>query len=188
MSDDILLPSWRPGPTRDALLSFLDRCRAVPVTDRVAYLDNDGTLWCERPTYVQQDFFVQALRRRVAQDGGLAERPEFVALLAGDLEQIAELGLPRVAIALAGMFEGQTPEEFAAEVRSFAATATNPTLGRPLRGTVYQPMLELIGALRDLDFTVGIVTGGGTESTTAPGSPGASTLLVTPVPHVTRTG
>ena len=42
------LPSWRAGPTRDAIVAFLDRASHVPVADRVAYLDNDGTMWCEK--------------------------------------------------------------------------------------------------------------------------------------------
>ena len=37
------------------------RGRDRPVEDRVACFDNDGTLWCERPTYVQFDFFVDVL-------------------------------------------------------------------------------------------------------------------------------
>ena len=60
------LPSWRPGGTRDALEAFLAAAEGVPVVDRVAYFDNDGTLWCERPSYVQLDFFLDALRKRVA--------------------------------------------------------------------------------------------------------------------------
>ena len=43
------------------------------------------------------------------------------------------------------------------------ATASHPTLDRPLRTTVYQPMLELMAELRGLGFAVSIVTGGGTE-------------------------
>jgi hypothetical protein len=59
------LPSWRPGSTRDALEAFLAAAEEVPVVDRVAYFDNDGTLWCERPSYVQLDFFLDALRKHV---------------------------------------------------------------------------------------------------------------------------
>ena len=43
------------------------------------------------------------------------------------------------------------------------AGATHSTLQRPLRTNIYQPMLELIDELRRLDFTVSVVTGGGTE-------------------------
>lgn len=163
MTSRTTLPSWRPGAVRDALLEFLDAARSVPEADRVAYFDNDGTLWCERPTYVQVEFFSAALRRRVGDDPSIGERPEFAAVLSGDPNRVGELGLGRIALALAGLFEGFTPEEFAAEARAFMATATHPTLGRPMGATVYQPMLELIGELRRLDFTVGIVTGGGTE-------------------------
>ena len=49
------LPSWRSGATRDAILAFLDDLDHVPVEERVAYVDNDGTMWCEKPTYVQFD-------------------------------------------------------------------------------------------------------------------------------------
>ena len=47
-----------------SLEAFLVAAEEVPVVDRVAYFDNDGTLWCERPSYVQLDFFLDALRRR----------------------------------------------------------------------------------------------------------------------------
>jgi hypothetical protein len=40
----MVLPSWRHGATRQALLTFLDEADGVPVERRVAYFDNDGTL------------------------------------------------------------------------------------------------------------------------------------------------
>jgi hypothetical protein len=162
MAED-LLPSWRPGPAREALVAFLDAVLEVPVEERVACFDNDGTLWCERPTYVQFDFFVDALKTAVHADPSIAGAPEFAALLAGDQTALGELGLERIALALTSLFEGITPEEFTRRVRAFMATAVHPTLGRPLRSNVYQPMLELIDALRRSDVSVTIVSGGGTE-------------------------
>jgi hypothetical protein len=162
-SIDALLPSWRPGLVRDALIGFLDALEEVPAVDRVALFDNDGTLWCERPSYVQLDFFIDALRRHVAADSSIGERDEFAALLSGDKAAIAAIGLERIGVALAGLFGGLTPQEFTAQVRVFMAGATHAALGRPLRSVTYQPMLELLDELRRRDFTVGIVTGGGTE-------------------------
>jgi phosphoglycolate phosphatase-like HAD superfamily hydrolase len=158
-----LLPSWRPGPVRDALVSFLDAADGVAVVDRVAFFDNDGTLWCERPSYVQLDFFIDALRRHVADNPAGGERAEFAALLSGDKAAIAAIGLERIAVALADLFDGLTPQEFTARVRTFIASATHHPSGRPLRSVTYQPMLELLAELRRRDFTIGIVTGGGTE-------------------------
>jgi phosphoserine phosphatase len=157
------LPSWRPGATRNALVSFLDGSGDVPIDERVAYLDNDGTIWCEKPSYVQLDFFVDALKQRVADDASLARRPEFAAVLSGDMAEIGKIGLTQVAGALAALFDGQTPEEFGAAVDDFLGRYRHPTLGVPVEQVVYQPMSELLDELRRLDFTVGIITGGGTE-------------------------
>lgn len=160
----MILPSWRPGETREAIVAFLDRSvGAVPVDERVAYLDNDGTMWCERPSYVQLDFFVDALTQRTEEDASLADRPEFAAVLSGDMAAVGEIGLARVAGALAALFDGQTPEEFAGAVDDFLDRYRHPTLGVPASGVIYQPMLELLEELRAREFTIGIITGGGTE-------------------------
>jgi phosphoglycolate phosphatase-like HAD superfamily hydrolase len=161
--DPHLLPSWRPGTGRDAVTGFLDAATEVAPRDRVACFDNDGTLWCERPNYVQLDFFIDALRARTVEDPDAASTPEFAALLTGDRAAVGELGLPRIARALVGLFEGVTPEAFSNRVRDFLDRAIHPTLGVPVRATTYRPMLELVDALRRLDFTLCIVTGGGTE-------------------------
>jgi len=158
-----MLPSWRPGATRDAVVTFLDALGDVAPGDRVAMFDNDGTLWCERPTYPQFDFFVDRLAAAVGERPELAERPEYAAVLTGDQAAIGALGLARVALALLELFEGQTPAVYDASVRAFFDHAPHRSLGRPLRSMVYQPMLELLDALRQRDVDVFIVSGGGVE-------------------------
>jgi hypothetical protein len=160
---DQILPSWKPGPVRDAVVSFLDASISLPKEQRFACFDNDGTLWCERPSYVQLDFLIDALKTRVGEDPSIAEQAEFAALLGGDSKAMAEIGLERIAFALTGLFEGMAPKAFAARVRDFMGRGTHAALDRPLRTVVYQPMLELLAELRSRDFAVAIVTGGGTE-------------------------
>ncbi len=160
---DELLPSWRVGATRDRLISFLKQADQLPASERVAAFDNDGTLWCERPSYVQLDFMIDALGQAVAADPALADRTEYAALLTGDHEAVGEIGLDRIALALAELFTGLVPEEFNARAREFMQRARHRTLDVPLGRTVYQPMLELLEELRRREFTIFIVTGGGTE-------------------------
>src|ERR1022692_3607280 len=56
------LPSWNDGPTKKAVVQFVTKVtneRAsdfVPVAERLAVFDNDGTLWTEHPMYVQMAF------------------------------------------------------------------------------------------------------------------------------------
>lgn len=158
-----VLPSWRPGPTRDALLSFLASSRDLAEEDRVAVFDNDGTLWCEQPQFVQLGFFLHELATAVAQEPALGERPEYAAALAWDTRALGALGLERVGLALAELFAGQSPDAFAARARAYVEAAEHPTLSRRWRDAVYQPMLELLDALTAHGFSNFIVTGGGTE-------------------------
>ena len=158
-----LLPSWRPGATRDAVVAFLDAVTDVAPGERVAMFDNDGTLWCERPTYPQFDFFVDRLTAAVRERPELAARAEYAAVLTGDPAAIGALGLSRVALALLELFEGQTPAAYDASVQAFFDHAQHRSLGRPLRSMVYQPMLELLDALRERGVDVFIVSGGGVE-------------------------
>jgi phosphoglycolate phosphatase-like HAD superfamily hydrolase len=154
------LPSWRDGAVKHALLDFLVAARTVPVEERVAMFDNDGTLWCEKPQYLQLLFMLDQLRQAVALDPSLAAQPEFRALIEHDHAAQAAFGLERIALALLQLTIGIGPREFDDRVRGFVAAAVDPV---PLRRLRYRPMLELIAALRAESFSVFIVTGGGTE-------------------------
>lgn len=158
-----LLPSWRPGPAREEILSFLDLSAEIAPEHRLACLDNDGTLWVERPHYVQLEFLLHTLEARVRADPAVGTTPEFAALLSQDAAAVHDLGLPRIALALTGLFSGMTADGFGALVRDYMAAAAHPTLGRPLRSCVYAPMVELVAELGRRGFTVAVVTGGGTE-------------------------
>src|SRR5258705_10685218 len=56
------LPSWNDGATKSSILDFVARVTTqggsdfVPVDQRIATFDNDGTLWAEQPMYVQLSF------------------------------------------------------------------------------------------------------------------------------------
>ncbi len=62
------LPSWNDGASKRAILSFVARVTQgngpdfVPVPERVATFDNDGTLWSEQPIYIQLAFALERVR------------------------------------------------------------------------------------------------------------------------------
>src|SRR5688572_1521788 len=53
------LPSWNDGPAKRSIVAFVEKVTAergrnfVLPAERIAVFDNDGTLWCEQPTYFQ---------------------------------------------------------------------------------------------------------------------------------------
>jgi phosphoserine phosphatase len=134
------LASWNDGAARSAIIDFVERAaREVPPAERVAVFDNDGTLWCEKPAYIQELF----LKER------LAERPELM-----------EHGLIGAVLELDA---GRTPEEFTEIAETWFEGAEHPRFGVPFGRVTYQPMLELIALLREHGFHVFLVTGGGVE-------------------------
>jgi len=158
-----VLPSWREGATRTAILTFFDQVDQIPPHERVAVFDNDGTMWAEKPNYTQIEFWLAELRTALAKDASLADRPEFKAVLDGDAATLHELGIEQIAGAFLDLHTGITPESFGAKVADFFANFRHPERGVHLREARYQPMLELKEALEARGFDFYIVTGGGSE-------------------------
>jgi len=163
MESDMRLPSWKPGPTRTALLEFIAAADTLPVEERVAVFDNDGTLWCEKPAYPQLLFMLDELSRAVGVDPSLAERDEYRAMIDHDQAAQAEIGLERIAYALLELCAGIGPEEFDDRVTAFFERSRHPDRRVSYLEMRYRPMLELVDELRAHDFDVFIVTGGGAE-------------------------
>jgi hypothetical protein len=157
------LPSWCQGATRDAIEIFLDAAEMLPIEQRVAVFDVDGTLWCERPRSPMIEFLLAELRRVSADKPGLAERPEHRAALEQDRTAIGQLGPVNVVLALIEQHAGITPEAYQTLVRQHASTARHPDRGVTLSQMRYRPMLELIGELRARHFSVYLATGPGVE-------------------------
>jgi phosphoserine phosphatase len=135
----------------------------VPPAARIAVFDNDGTLWCERPTYPQAFFILERLRVVAAADPELAARPVVQALLRGDLRAALAVGAEPLADVVVSMHAGLTADEFTAAASAWFDRAVHPRFGVSFRALTFRPMLELIDLLRSADFRVHVVTGGGVE-------------------------
>ncbi|KIU17963.1 HAD family hydrolase [Mycolicibacterium llatzerense] len=173
-----MLESWNDGPTKAAIVDFVGRVTTdgpdyVAPQDRVAVFDNDGTLWCEKPAYIQLDFLVRRLAEQVAADPALADRKPYAAAASGDLAwfgaavtkhyQGDDSDLKVLGAAMLSAHSGITVEEHAARVTAFFADAPHPTLGRPYTACGYLPMIELLRYLEASGFTCYIASGGGRD-------------------------
>jgi phosphoglycolate phosphatase-like HAD superfamily hydrolase len=169
-----VLPSWREGPTREALLAFVDAVSdgpdAVPPEERVAVFDNDGTLWTEKPMPTQLHYVVEQWAAAARADPSLAERQPYKAVVERDLGWLGgaidkhyagdDSDLKVMIGALLGVTAHKSAEEYHAAVAEFYATAQHQTLQRPYSAAVYQPMVELLRHLEDKGFASYIVSGG----------------------------
>src|SRR5688572_1351544 len=62
------LPSWRDTAPKKAIQTFVEQVTKagspdfVPVPERIAVFDNDGTLWAEQPLYFQFLFVIDRVK------------------------------------------------------------------------------------------------------------------------------
>jgi phosphoserine phosphatase len=168
------LASWRDGPARRAIEEFVASVSGgpdeVPVAERIAVFDNDGTLWTEKPMPTQLHYVVQQWRAAAEADPALAERQPYRAAVTGDLSWLGDAidrhyegddsGLQTIIGALTGLTAGMSVEEYAQSVGAFYRTAQHLTLDRPYLDAVYQPMVELLRYLEAHGFTCYLVSGG----------------------------
>ncbi len=167
--DEQVLPSWNDGPAKKAILAFVRQVTTegsddyLPLADRVAVFDNDGTLWPENPLPFQLMFVLDELRRLAPQHPEWQQNSSIQAALRGDAEAIQADLMPALQELLAATHAGLTTEEFDRRVRDWLATAKHPRFGRHYHQTVYQPMLELLDLLRAKGFRAFIVSGGGAD-------------------------
>jgi phosphoglycolate phosphatase-like HAD superfamily hydrolase len=173
------LSTWRDGPAKESILAFVkattgaDGSEPVPVEERVAVFDNDGTLWCEKPVPIQMDFILRRLVEMVEGDPALCDRQPFKAAVERDhgwfdtvmTEHYAgdDHNVETLAGGVLAAHAGVSVEDFERRADDFLRSAQHPTLGRPYLGTAYAPMVDLLALLAENGFANYIVSGGGRD-------------------------
>ena len=163
------LPSWNDGAAKQSIVSFVERVTKpggldfVPVPERIATFDNDGTLWAEQPFYFQLAFALDRVKALAPQHPEWKDEEPFRSLLRGDLKSALAGGEPAILQIVMATHAGMTTEQFETIVSDWTATAKHPKSARLYTEMVYQPMLEVLTYLRTNGFKTFIVSGGGVE-------------------------
>ena len=163
------LSSWYDGDAKQSIIEFVSKATKqgssdfVPVEERVATFDNDGTLWTEQPVYFQLLFAIDRVKALAPQHPEWKEKEPFASLLKGDTKAALAGGEHAILEIVMATHAGNTTAEFKKIVEDWLATAKHPVTKRPYTEMVYQPMLELLAYLRANGFKTFIVSGGGIE-------------------------
>ena len=137
----------------------------IPVEDRIAVFDMDGTLCGELfPEYIEY----LLLEYRCLDD------PEYKDIASDELREVANLiresgreyKTPAVdhfdlvhGKAQAKAFEGLTPDEFIAYVKAFLKREAQGFEGLTYANSIYKPMIEVVAYLQKNNFKTYIVSG-----------------------------
>jgi hypothetical protein len=81
------LPSWSDSAPKKAIVAFVEKVTKsgspdfIPVAERIAVFDNDGTLWSEQPMYFQLLFALDRVKALAPQHPEWKEKDPFASLL-----------------------------------------------------------------------------------------------------------
>ncbi len=168
MSNDPL-PSWNHGATKQAILDFVAAVtkdggdRFVPIADRIATFDNDGTLWVEQPNYTQGFFAFDQIKTMAADHPEWKTEQPYAAILASDQQAMSKFTEHDLAAIIAATHFGMTTDQFDVDAKAWLETAKHPKFDQRFVECVYQPQLELLDYLRANAFQTFIVSGGGID-------------------------
>ncbi len=163
------LASWNDVASKRAILDFVKKVASegspdfVPVAERIAVFDNDGTLWSEQPMYFQLAFALDRVKALAPKHPEWKTTQPFKGVLEGDMKAALAGGERSLMAIMAATHAGMTTDEFSAAVTDWLATSQHPRFKRPYSDLVFQPMLEVLDHLRANGFKTYIVSGGGVE-------------------------
>jgi hypothetical protein len=160
------LPSWNDTAPKKSIIAFVERVTKeggpdfVPVGDRIATFDNDGTLWLEYPMYTQIDFAIDRVKQLAQQHPEWKKRQPFKGILDGDMKAAMATGEKGLYQILTATSTGMTSADFEKTVSDWLAQARDKRFNHLYTELTYQPMLELLTYLRANGFKTFIVSGG----------------------------
>ena len=108
----------------------------MPVEERVAVFDNDGTLWCEKPMPIQLDFILRRLAEMAEADPTLRDRQPWKAAHERDYAWLARLmaehyagddtNVKTLGAGVVAAFANITVDEFEADSDAFLHSTAIP--------------------------------------------------------------
>ena len=173
------LASWNDGAAKSAILDFVSRVTTTGNPDfaspaeRIATFDNDGTLWLEKPMYIQLQHGLRVIGKFAAEKPEVRERQPFKAVCEKDMAWFGEVeadyasgdstGVYTLVKGLTEALEGLTVEQFETDALEFLSTAQDARFKKPYKQLTYGPMVELVHYLQDDGFQVFLASGGGRD-------------------------
>ena len=170
ISAEEYLSLWNEeAPARQQLTAYMEAITKegspdfIPVEDRIAVFDFDGTLFCETdPNYFDYTLLVY----RVLEDPEYKDKAsEFEKMVANKIVDQNTNGTKYEELpvehgqAVASAFKGMTLKEFNDYIQEFKKLPMPSYEGMTRGGGFYEPMLQIINYLKANDFTVYVISG-----------------------------
>ena len=161
------LDLWNDGPVKASILNFIktvtDESNPVfiPVPDRVAVTDMDGTFLLEKPNPVNFDVIIRLMVDQIAGNPALAQKQPYKAINEQDWAYFDTLGYDENGVfsLLRDATSGYTEDQYRDYILNYYKTVTDKRFNKPYNRLVFAPMVQLFRYLQDNQFQIYIVSG-----------------------------
>lgn len=161
------LPSWNNTDVKKSIVNYLENSvSSIPVDDRIAVFDMDGTIACETPLWFEMYAAVNGLNQQSAANPKLLKYPEYqyarkLAINPADTSVLNHWAYPvnYIDSMVWKAYVGVDNEIYIDSARAYLSRTKDQKYHITLSDMFYQPMLELIQYLKAKQFTVYIVSG-----------------------------
>lgn len=162
------LQSWNDTPIKQSILKFINvDAKNIPIEDRIAVFDMDGTIACETPLWFEMYAAVYGLNLQSQKDPKLLKFKEYqyarkLAVNPFDTSVTnnwAGKDTNYIDSMVWKAYAGTDHESYINIARKYLTGTKDPKYGIPLAKMFYKPMVELITLLKKNNFSVYIVSG-----------------------------
>lgn len=165
-----ILPSWNQDETRETIIGFVnnitnpDSPTYVAPDHRIAVIDNDGTLWAEKPIPFQGYFALERLENLSITNPNLMQQSPYREVLQQNITALRQQMNEKDVMDLMILTESNISQTvFNNVVGNWSQTARHPQTDKLFVDMRYQPMMELVDYLKKNEFKPFIVSGGGVD-------------------------
>lgn len=158
------LPSWNEGSAKKAILEFvrkandLNSSSYIPLENRIATFDLDGTLLIEKPLNPWRIFSLDQVKIMASSHPEWKIQEPFKTALSNDSEKISRWTKQDWIAIFNATHTGITTEAYAKNVEKWIATAMHPRYNTLFSELAYQPMVELLAYFRSNGYKTYIFT------------------------------
>jgi len=161
------LPSWNNTLIKQSILGYLnDSITKIPVADRIAVFDMDGTIACETPLWFEMYAAVKGLNDQSKSDPLLLKQKEYqfavkLAINPFDTSVINHWG-PYIDSMVWKAYVGYDNEAYVDSAHAYLSRTKSKDprfTNMALTNMFYQPMIELLNYLKEKQFSIYVVSG-----------------------------
>ncbi|MCW9044828.1 MAG: haloacid dehalogenase-like hydrolase [Alphaproteobacteria bacterium] len=154
------LSFWNDTDNKTSIVNFVQKVnkKNIPIKDRIATFDFDGTIGVEKPTYMEVIVSSKKMCDIAKENKNLRDKQPYKAACAKNWELINSNFDYTIQIIL-DAFDGQTLTSYQIFAENFLSTTNDPTWKQPYKKLVYAPMVQLVHYLLKNQFTIYVVSG-----------------------------